>query len=36
MLNLMPEELFTATCQLVCFGCVMVTAVATFFWTPRW
>lgn len=36
MISLMPDELFAATCQLVCYGCAMVSALAACLWWPRW
>lgn len=36
MLNIVPEEVLRATCQLACFGFAMLTAAVTYFFVPRW
>ena len=35
MLNLIPEELLTTACQLVCYGFVTVTAMVAYMFVPR-
>jgi hypothetical protein len=36
MVNLLPEELVRAACQMACYGFAALTAAVAFLFTPRW
>ena len=36
MINLIPDELIKAACQMACYGFAAVTAVFACLMTPRW